>query len=213
MKTINGSLFGYAEEYSATSGVDGQEVSMAKYELEWINKDAEEGPLFRIGPKDVYYRERKGQRVVRLAAKHSPNLDYLTPAVEAFHELAEHWGAPVVFVIDPDVKKPPAAQFLFEWSRAAWNNGSVDQSFMLMHNSFTQVLGRFVCRMFCAGDMPFEAINGRAALDARLDAMDTSVGRAGFTLVPLSSALVVKRRLGEGAFGQLFTRVLRRARG
>ncbi len=186
---------------------------MGKYTLEWINKDAEEGPLFKIGTKDIYYRERKGQRVVRLAAKHSPNLDYLTPAVEAFHELAEHWGAPVIFVIDPDVKKPPAAQFLFEWSLAAWHNGSVDQSFMLMHNTVTQLLGRFVCRMFCAGEMPFEAINGQASLDARIDAMDTSVGRPGFAVAPLSTALVVKRRFGEGAFGQLFARALRRTRG
>ena len=185
---------------------------MGKYTLEWINKDAEEGPLFKIGTKDIYYRDRKGQRVVRLEAKHAPNLDYLTPAVEAFHELSEHWGAPVIFIIDPDVKKPPAAQFLFEWSQAAWQNGSVDQSFMLMHNPFTLVLGRFVCRMFCAGEMPFEAINGRANLDVRLDAMDTSVGWSGFELTPLSTALAVKRRLGEGAFGQLFSRALRRAR-
>ena len=185
---------------------------MAKYELEWINKDADEGPLFKIGPRDIYYRERKGERVVRLAAKESPNLDYLTPAVEAFHELAEHWGAPIVFIIDPDVKKPPAAQFLFEWSRAAWQNRSVDQSFMLMHNPITQVLGRFVCRMFCAGDMPFEAILGQKALDERLDALDTAVGREGFTVEPLSTALATKRRFGEGVFGQLISRALRRAR-
>jgi hypothetical protein len=185
---------------------------MSKYTLEWINKEAEEGPLFKIGTKDIYYRERKGERVVRLAAKHSPNLDYLTPAVEAFHELSELWGAPIIFVIEPDVKMPPAAQFLYEWSRAAWQNGSVDQSFMLMHNPVLQLLGRFVCRMFAAGEMPFEALNGRAELDKRLDSMDTSVGREGFELAPLSTALVTKRRIGEGAFGQLFVRAFRRAR-
>lgn len=184
---------------------------MGKYELQWINKDAEEGPLFQIGSKDVYYRERAGQRVVRLRAKHSPNLDYLTPAVEAFHELAAYWGAPVIFIIDPDVKKPPAGEFLFEWSRAAWHNGSVDQSYMLMHNRLTQLLGRFVCRAFCAGDMPFEAID-REALDARLDATDTSVNQEGFELRPLSTALIPHRRFGEGAYGQLLTRLFRRAR-
>ena len=147
---------------------------MSKYTLEWINKEAEEGPLFKIGTKDIYYRERKGERVIRLAAKHSPNLDYLTPSVEAFHELSELWGAPIIFVIEPDVKMPPAAQFLYEWSRAAWQNGSVDQSFMLMHNPVLQLLGRFVCRMFAAGEMPFEAVNGRAEPDKRLDSMDTS---------------------------------------
>lgn len=185
---------------------------MGKYTLEWIDKNAEEGPLFRIGSKDIYYRERAGERVVRLAAKHSPNLDYLTPAVEAFYEISKHWGAPVVFIIDPDVKKPPASQFLFEWSRAAWHNGSVDQSYMLMHNTVTQILGRFVCRMFCAGDMPFEAVNGQAEMDNRLSDLNLSVGWEGFELAPMSTALVPSRRFGEGAYGQLFSRMLRRLR-
>ena len=185
---------------------------MGRYNLEWIDIDAEEGPLFRIGKKDVYYRERAGQRVVRLRAKHSPNLDYLTPAVEAFHMLSAHWGAPVLYVIDPDVKKPPSGQFLYEWSRAAWHNGSVDQSFMVMHNTVTQFLGRFVCRMFCAGEMPFDTVNGEAELARRLDEMDTSVGQPDFELKPLSTALVPQHRFGEGAYGQLLTRLLRRAR-
>ena len=184
---------------------------MAEYKLEWIDKGAEEGPVFRIGEKDVYYRERKGERILRLKARHSPNLDYLTPAVEAFHELSDYWGAPIIFVIDPDVKKPPAGQFLYEWSRAAWHNGSVDQSYMVMHNGVTRLLGKLVCRMFCAGDMPFEALNGESALDAQLDQHDTSVGWDGFKLRPLSTALVVKRRFGEGAYGQLLMRMLRRA--
>jgi hypothetical protein len=184
---------------------------MSQFELEWIDKDAVEGPIFRIGSKDVYVREHANQRVLRLCARHSPNLDYLRPAVEAFHELAEHWGAPIIFIIDPDVKKPPAGQFLFEWSRAAWSNGSVDQSFMVMKSPITQVLGRFVCRMFCQGEMPFEAVQGEQALQARFDTMDTSVGREGFSLQPLSAALVVKRRFGEGAYGQLLSRLFRRA--
>ena len=184
---------------------------MGKYQLEWINKDAEEGPLFKIGSKDIYYRDRAGVRVVRLRAKHAPNLDYLTPAVEAFHELSAHWGAPVIFIIDPDVRKPPSGQFLYEWSRAAWHNGSVDQSYMLMHNPLTQMLGRFVCRAFCAGDMPFEAVN-KADLTAQLDALDTSVNQEGFELKPLSTALVSTRRIGEGAYGQLLARLFRRVR-
>ena len=184
---------------------------MGKFQLEWIDKDAEQGPLFRIGSKDVYYREFPGQRVVRLEAKHSPSLDYLTPAVEAFHELSAYWGAPILYIIDPDVKKPPSGQFLYEWSRAAWHNGSVDRSFMLMHNPFTQLLGRFVCRAFCAGDMPFESL-GKEELQERLDALDLSVNREGFELKPLSTALVPHRRFGEGAYGQLLARLLKRVR-
>lgn len=184
---------------------------MGQYEIEWIDKDATQGPVFRIGTKDVYVREYADQRVLRLYAKHSPNLDYLRPAIEAFHELAEHWGAPIIYVIDPDVKKPPSGQFLYEWSRAAWSNGSVDQSFMVMKNPITEVMGRFVCRMFCAGDMPFETIRGDKALKSRLDNVDTSVGWEGFSLQPLTGALVVKRRIGQGAYGQLLARLFRRA--
>lgn len=182
---------------------------MGQYELEWIDKDATQGPVFRIG-KDIYVREYADQRVLRLYAKHSPNLDYLRPAIEGFYQLSEHWGAPIIYIIDPDVKKPPSGQFLYEWSRATWNNGSVDQSFMFMKNPVTAALGRFVCRMFCAGAMPFETIQGEKALKSRLDHMDTSVGREGFSLQPLTAALVVKRRLGQGAYGQLFSRLFRR---
>ena len=186
---------------------------MGKYALEWINKDAEEGPLFKIGDKDIYYRERAGERIVRLKAIHSPNLDYLTPAVEAFHALAEQWGSPVIFIIDPDVKKPPAARFLFEWSQAAHQNRSVDFAFMVMSGAFTQILGRFVCRMFCQGGMPFEAIQGEAAMSARLDTMNTAVGWEGFTVEPLSTALVPQRRMGEGMYGQIIARAFRRLKG
>ena len=42
--------------------------------------------------------------------------------------------------------------------------------------------------------------------------MDTSVGQADFELKPLSTALMTQRRFGEGAYGQLLTRLLRRAR-
>ena len=187
-------------------------MEMGKYSLTWIDKDAEVGPLFRIGEKDIYSRERAGERIIRLKAIHSPNLDYLTPAVEAFHEISEHWGAPAIFIIDPDVRKPPAGQFLYEWSQAAWHNGSVDQSYMVMHNALTQVLGRFVCRMFCQAGMPFDAISGDKKMQKILDEANTTVGWENFELRPLSTALVAQRRLGEGAYGQIFARLFGRFR-
>ena len=186
---------------------------MPKYKLEWIDKDAEVGPLFKIGTKDIYSRERAGERIIRLKAIHSPNLDYLTPAVEAFHAMAEHWGAPVIFVIDPDVKKPPAGRFLFEWSQAAHHNRSVDQSFMVMSGPFTQVLGRLVCRMFCQGGMLFDAIQGEKGLAERLSAMNTQVGWTDFKVGDLSTALVAQRRVGQGMYGQLVSRVVRKLKG
>ena len=184
---------------------------MSKFPLEWIDKNAEVGPLFRIGTKDVYSRDLAGGRVIRLAARHSPNLDYLEPAVRAFAEISAHWNAPVIFIIDPDVRKPPATQFLFEWSQAAHQNGSVDQSFMVMHNPVTQLLGRFVCRMFCQAGMSFEAILGEKNLAARLQQFDTQVNWADWSPREApTTALAVRRKLGEGAYGQLLRRLFKR---
>ncbi len=186
---------------------------MGTYELEWIDKHASVGPVFRIGTKDVYSRERADGRILRLRALHSPDMDYLGPAVQAFRELAELWGAPIVFIIDPDVRKPPASRFLYEWSRAAWQNGSVDQSFMVMHNPVTHLLGRLVCRLFCDGGMPFEAVKGERLLAERLDALDPRAPRQGWSLNAEASALARVPGLGDGAYGQLLVRLARRLKG
>lgn len=185
---------------------------MARYELQWIDKDAQEGPLFRIGTRDVYSRDRRGSRVVRLAARHSPDVDYIEPAVIAFRELAERWQAPVVFIIDPDVKRPPASRFLYEWSRRTFAENSVDQSYMIMNNPLTQALGRVVCRMFVAGGMPIEAISERE-VQRRLDALDLSVGRDDFHLNLAGTALVAHGAGADGAYGQLLRRLVRRVAG
>ena len=69
-------------------------------------------------------------------------------------------------------------------------------------------LGRFVCRMFCAGEMPFDTVNGEAErLSA--DEMDTSVGQPDFELKTV-------HRFGASAplcrvHGQLLTRLVWRA--
>ena len=179
-----------------------------KWQLEWIDKDAHEGPVFRIGP-DVYSRIRPGERVLENHAILSPGLNYLDAAIQGFSELAEHWQAPVVYIIRPDVKKPPAVRFLYEWSQTAYFNGSCDQTFMLTSNLFTQTLGRFVIRSF-TNAMPTEAIQGRWALDQRLNTMDLTCGRDDFRLK--STALVPVNEAQTGAFGQLFRRVIRRLR-
>lgn len=177
----------------------------------WIDRDAEVGPVLRVGP-DTYERDKPNSRVLRLTTTYSPGIDYVAPAVEAFAAVAEHWGAPVLFVLEPDVKKPPAVRFLYEWSRAAFENGSVERSWFLMHNAFSRIVGNVVARGFCAGGMPFTALNGRAELDAILAGLDISCPQEGFALKQTSTALAVRRGLGDGAYGQLFKRLLRRVR-
>jgi hypothetical protein len=177
-----------------------------KWTLEWIDKDAHEGPVFRIGP-DIYSRIRPGERVLELHAILAPGMNYLDAAVLGFKELAEHWQAPVLYIIRPDVKKPPAVRFLYEWSQRAFYNGSCDQTFMLTSNVFTQTLARFVTRSFTDA-MPTEPIKGRWLLDQRLNELDLSCGREGFRLKSL--ALVTQHDPQHGAFGQIVRRIIRR---
>jgi hypothetical protein len=180
-----------------------------RWTLEWIDKDAHEGPVFRIGP-DIYSRIRPGERVLELHAILAPGLNYLDAAVQGFQELAEHWQAPILYIIRPDVKKPPAVRFLYEWSQRAFFNGSCDQTFMLTSNVFTQTLSRFVIRSFTDA-MPTSAVQGRWALDQRLNELDLSCGREDFKIKSL--ALVPVGEVQHGAFGQLMRRILGRFSG
>lgn len=186
---------------------------MAPPKLHWIDKNAHEGPVFRIGERDIYSRVYPGGRVIRLHAISSPGIAYVEPALEAFHALAQHWGAPIIYVIDPDVKQPPAARFLFEWSRKSFENGSVERSFMVMHNSITMMLGRFVCRMFTDGGMPFEALRGEDRLARQLADFDLSCPQTDFTLKPRTTALAVRPGIGDGLAGSLVKRLVKRLSG
>ena len=179
---------------------------------EWIDRDAAVGPVIRIGP-DTYERDRPDSRVLRLTTTYAPGLDYVQPAVDAFRAVAEVWGAPVLFVLEPDVKKPPAVRFLYEWSRAAFENGSVERSWFLMHNPFSRLVGNVVARAFVAGGMPMTALNGRRELDQVLASYDIGCPQPGFSVAPEQTALARPRGLGEGAYGQLLVRLARRARG
>jgi hypothetical protein len=179
---------------------------MAHYDVEWINPDAEQGPLFRIG-KDVYERERPGSRLIWLRAHESYPGYVADRTARAFEACAERWKAPVVFVIDPNLKKPPAARFLFEWSRSTFASGAVERSYMVTTNPLTQLMGKVVLRLFTDGAMPFRAIQGHDALNAHLDTLDLSCGRDDFSLVE-TRAMVLQ---GD-APPSLMRSLLRRAR-
>lgn len=183
---------------------------MARYELQWIDRDATQGPLFRIG-RDVYERERPGQRVIRLKAVESYSPDGVGPAVEAFTECARRWQAPVIFIIEPNLSKPPAGRFLFEWSRTTHASGAVERCFMKTSNRLTRLMGAFVLRLFTDGAMPFEALHGEEALQRRLDALELGCPRAGFQLIEPSTALVLRRDAPPSLLRSLVQRAVRRA--
>ncbi|MCG3173627.1 MAG: hypothetical protein GMKNLPBB_01826 [Myxococcota bacterium] len=178
-----------------------------QYALEWINREAEVGPVFKIGP-DIYSRERPGQRVLRNRAILSPSLDYLDAAIEGFRETAKTWGAPVVFIIEPITKAPPSAQFLYQWSQTAFHNGSCDHSFMVVGNAVQRFLAQWVLKAFTS-DMPFEAVAGETAMAQRLDRMDLSCPREGWAIREYSTALAVRGGGGD-AYRNLLRKIVRR---
>ena len=178
------------------------------YDLEWIDKNAEQGPVFRIG-RDVYERERAGERVIRLKAVESYNVHGVPPAVQAFRECAEAWGSPIVFIIQPDLKQPPAARFLYEWSRTCHASGSVEQCFMKTSNFITRAIGAFVLKIFTDGSMPFEATDDERALQQILDGLDLRCPQDGFALKQADS-MVVYKHLGTSFVGFLVGRMLGR---
>ena len=184
---------------------------MARYEVEWINPDAEQGPLFRIG-KDVYERERPGSRLIWLRAHESYPHYVADRAARAFEACAERWGAPVIFVIDPNLKKPPAARFLFEWSRSTHASGGVEASFMVTTNTLTQIMGRLVLRVFTDGAMPFSAIQGYDAMNRHLDSLDLSCNRDGFKLKE-TRAMVLQGEAPPTLMRSLLRRARRRLTG
>ena len=184
---------------------------MARYDVEWINPDAEQGPLFKIG-RDVYERERPGSRVIWLRAHESYPHYVADRAARAFDQCAERWGAPVIFVIDPNLKKPPAARFLFEWSRATFASGGVERSYMVTTNTLTQMMGRLVLRMFTDGAMPFQAIQGHNALNRHLDTLDLSCPQPDFKLVD-TRAMVLRGEAPPTLMRSLLRRARRRLTG
>jgi hypothetical protein len=183
----------------------------SKYTLEWIDKEAKAGPLFRIN-RDVYSRDRENERVIRLNAVESYSPAGVEPAVEGFYEVAKTWGAPIVFIIQPNLAKPPAGRFLFEWSRQAFENRSVEMSFMRTNNRLSQWMGRVVLRTFTDTGMPFEALRGEDALQARLSKLDLSCPKEDFQVAEKTTALV-RYQGAPTLLGSIMSRIKRRLTG
>ncbi len=182
-----------------------------RYPLSWIDRDAESGPIFQVG-RDVYERAVPGGRVIWLEALETyPG--YVAPRIaEAFGQCAEAWGAPIVFVIDPNLLKPPAVRFLFEWSRTTHSQGSVEQCFMKTSSLLTQWMGRIVLRVFTDGSMPFRAVQGDEAMRETLDQLDLAAPQPGFELRGPTTALVPAGQGPQTLLGSIVQRAVRRAR-
>jgi hypothetical protein len=180
-----------------------------RYELTWINKNADSGPVFQIG-RDIYEREIPGGRLIRLKAVESYPGHVAPIAIEAFRECARAWGAPIVYIIDPNLIKPPAVRFLFEWCRTTHAEGSVEQCFMKTSNMLTHLMGRFVLGVFTDGSMPFEAISGEEALQVRMSQLNLAAPQPGFTLSDPGTALTLAGNAPQGLLKSIFSRMFKR---
>lgn len=182
-----------------------------RYAFEWIDRSARQGPLFRIG-RDVYERPHADQRIILLRAVESYPASVAPIAIQAFADMATTWKAPVIFIIDPNLLKPPAVRFLFEWSRTTFALGAVERSYMKTGSAVSGWMGRIVLRVFTDGAMPFRAIGG-ADLDRELASMDLSCGREGFALASRSQAMVRAEDAPPGLLRSILTRASRRLSG
>ena len=163
----------------------------------WIDKGAEEGPIFKIGEKDIYYRERKRARG-SLRAKHITSHRLLKPFT----------SCPSTGV------RGSSSSSTLTW-KATCSSSCMSRSGGLAQRKRRSVIHADAQRRdstawsaglqdVLAGEMPFEAVNGNKELDAELDKQDTSVGWDGFKLRPLSTALVVKP-VRRGAYGRCWS--------
>jgi len=184
---------------------------MSRYELEWLKPEVEQGPVFKIG-RDVYERPIAGGRLIRLHAVESYPSHVAPTAIGAFRECAKAWGAPIVYIIDPNLLKAPAARFLFEWSRTTHAEGTVEQCFMKTSNILTKMMGKIVLRMFTDGSMPFETVSSESALETRLAQLDLTSPQDGFTMTEPSTALVHAGQHREGLLRNILSRAYRRAK-
>jgi hypothetical protein len=182
-----------------------------RFELTWIDKNAVSGPIFQIG-RDIYEREIPNGRLIRLKALESYPGHVAATAIEAFRECARAWNAPIVFIIDPNLLKPPAVRFLFEWSRTTHFEGSVEQCFMKTSNPITHLMGKLVLGVFTDGSMPFEAIAGEEKLQDRLNQLDLSTPRPGFSLADPTTALTLAGDAPQGLLSSILSRVFGRAK-
>lgn len=183
-----------------------------RYELVWVDKNAEKGPVFKIG-RDTYEREFPGQSVIWLRAVESYPARVAPVAARAFSECAREWGAPITFIIEPNLAKPPAARFLFEWSRSVAANSAVERSYMKTSNTVSRFMGRLVLRLFTDGTLPFEAIEGQEAVETRLKTHELSCPRAGFKMPEPGTSMVLSGDAAPGLMRSLMRRAANRLRG
>ena len=91
---------------------------------EWIDPDAEVGPVFRIGP-DLAVRD--GERTLRIRAQATPNAAYRCALEGAISDLVERWGGSIELILDFEGRGPPQPGQALGMCRSLAASGHVDR--------------------------------------------------------------------------------------
>lgn len=96
--------------------------------LEWVDKKAERGAVFRIGVDRGF---RDGDRQLRICTMTSPSPEYNAAAMEAVEVLSAQWGGPIELVLDFEGHGPPAAGEAVELCKSLVASNTIERIVLL----------------------------------------------------------------------------------
>jgi len=97
---------------------------MSSTTLEWIDREAVAGPVFRLAG-DVGYRE--GARRLRVCAQATPDSAYRAQFESVVGQLVTSWGGSIELVLDFEGRGPAGPGEAIHMCRALGASGNVDK--------------------------------------------------------------------------------------
>lgn len=121
--------------------------------LEWIDREADRGPVFRLG-SDCGFRD--GDRQLRIRAMTSPTAEYNVAATEAVMSLSQLWGGPIELVLDFEGHGPPAAGEALALCQSLVASKAIERIVLLKKSWMPKFVVSAVVRVLSASGVPVE---------------------------------------------------------
>ncbi len=96
----------------------------ASLSIEWIDPDASQGPVFKIGA-DLAIRD--GENQLRICAQTTPNSAYRQQLESAIAALVERWGCSLELILDFEGRGPPQPGQALGMCRSLASSGHVER--------------------------------------------------------------------------------------
>ena len=121
--------------------------------LEWIDREAERGLVFQIGPDRGF---RDGDRQLRIRAMTSPSVEYNAAAVEAVGALSALWGGPIEIVLDFEGHGPPVPGEAVALCQALVASNAIERIVLLKKSWMPKFIVSAVVRVLSASGVSVE---------------------------------------------------------